>query len=54
MYERIQSKVISAIRYDESSDFSTTYLGRIDITRASRIKAEQKFPVSEKGYTVGK
>ena len=31
-----------------------TYLGRIDITRASKIKAEEKFPVKEQGYTVGK
>ena len=31
-----------------------TYLGRIDITRASKIKAEEKFPISEKGYKIGK
>ena len=33
---------------------STTYLSRIDITRASKIKAEEKFPVSEQGCTIGK
>ena len=32
----------------------TTYLGRIDMTRASKIKVEERFPISEQGYTVGK
>ena len=26
------------------------YLGMIDMTRASRIKGEEKFPMSEQGY----
>ena len=54
MYEGIQSEVISATRFDEHSDLSTMYLGRIDITRASKIKAEEKFPISEQGYMIGK
>ena len=33
---------------------STTHLGRIDMTRASKIKVEEKFPISEQGYTVEK
>ena len=33
---------------------SMTYLGRIDMTMASKIKAEEKFPISEQGYMVGK
>ena len=45
MYEGIQSEVINTTRFDKSSDLSTTYPGRIDITRASEIKAEQKFPI---------
>ena len=54
MYKGIQLEVINTTRFDESSDLSMTYLGRIDITRASKIKAEQKFPISEQGYMVGK
>ena len=49
MYEGIQSEVISTTRFDENSDSSTAYSGRIDITRTSTIKAEEKFPISEKG-----
>ena len=35
-------------------DLSTTYLGRIDMTRDMIIKAEEKFPISRQGYTNGK
>ena len=41
-------------RFDENSDLSTTYLGRVDITRSGKIKVEERFPRSEQGYTVGK
>ena len=54
MYKGIQSEVISTTRFSENSDVSTTHLGRIDISRASKIKAEEKFPISEQGYTIGK
>ena len=43
MYERIQSEVIGTTRFDENSDLSTTYLGKIDTTRASKIKVEETF-----------
>ena len=47
-------KVISTTRFDESSDLSTTYLGRIDKTKASKIKAEERFSISEQGYKIEK
>ena len=47
MYEGIQSKVISTTRIDGNADLSITYLGRIDVTRAGKIKAEEIFPLSE-------
>ena len=39
--------MLSIPMFDENSDLSTTYLGRIDMTRASKIKAEEKFPISK-------
>ena len=54
MYEGIQSEVISTTRFDENSDLNTTYLGRIDITRASTVKTEEKIPILEQGYMIGK
>ena len=54
MYEGIQSEVISTSRFDENTDLSSTYLGKTDMNRAGKIKAEERFPISEQGYTVGK
>ena len=54
MYEGIQTEVISTTRFDENSDLSTKYLGRITITRASKIKMEERFPISEQGFMIGK
>ena len=53
MYEGIQSEIMSTTRFDENSDLSTTYLGRVGMTRVSKITAEETFPISEQGYTVG-
>ena len=53
-YGGIQSEVISTTRFDEISDLSKTHLGRIDITRTSKIKTEEKFHVSEHGSIIGK
>ena len=30
------------------------YVGRIDMIRSDKIKAEERFPISEQGYTVRK
>ena len=54
MYKGILSEVISTTRFDENSDLSTAYLHRIDTTRVSKITAEEKCPISEQGYTIGK
>ena len=39
--------MISTTRFIENSDLSMIYLGRTDIIRSSKIKAEEKFPISE-------
>ena len=53
-YEGVQSEISQATRFDESSDLSTTYLGRTNQTRKSVIRAEESFPISGQGYVVGK
>ena len=50
----MQSEILSTTRFDENSDLSTTYLGRLDMIKDSEIKAEESFPISEQGYTMGK
>ena len=54
MYEGVQSEFIRTTRFDKNLYLSTTYLGRVDITIASKIKAEERFPISGQGCTVGK
>ena len=54
IYNGLQSEILSTNRFHENSDLSTTYLGRVDMTRVSKIKVEETFPISEQWYTVGK
>ena len=54
VYEGIQSDIVNTTRFDENSGLGTTYLGRSDKTRNDKLKAEESFPISEHGYTLGK
>ena len=54
VYEGIQSEVVDTTRFDENSDLSTTYLGRLDRAKSDKFKAEASFPISEQVYTLGK
>ena len=53
-YEGIKSEILNTIRFDENSDLSTTYLGKINTTQNKNLAIEEKFPITEQGYTVGK
>ena len=53
-YVGIYTEISQATRFDESTDLSTTYLGRIEMTRDMTIKVEEKFPISGQEYTSGK
>ena len=39
MHEGVQSKVLHTTRFDEGSDLNTTYSGKTDITRKTKIQA---------------
>ena len=54
IYEGIHSEVVSSNRFDENCDISTTYLGRAGKESQSKLKAEESFPISEHGYTLGR
>ena len=55
MYEGIQSDIVSSCKFDENSDISTTYLGKIGPEEGQdNSKAEESFPISESGYTLGR
>ena len=50
VYEGIQSDIVSSSRFDENSDISMTYLGKIGQEESqNKLKAEESFPISENG-----
>ena len=53
IYEGIHSEIVSSNRFDENSDLSTTYLGRVD-NKDQQLKGEESFPISDHGYTSGR
>ena len=53
MYERVYAEIISTDKFDEDTDISTTYLGQVDMTRNTEVKAEENFPMTARGYTRG-
>ena len=53
-YEGVTSGIVDTTRFDESSDLSTTYLGKVDMTHDKDFIVEERFPISKLGYTVGK
>ena len=54
IYEGIHSEIVNSNRFDENSDLSTTYLGRVDKENQHKLKTEESFPISEHGYTSGR
>ena len=55
VYEGIQSDIVRSSRFDENSDISMTYLGKIGQEESqNKLKAEESFPISENGYTLGR
>ena len=55
IYEGIHSEIISSNRFNENSDVSTTYLGKIENRQnQDKLKAEESFPISKSGYTLGR
>ena len=53
-YDGVQAEILQVTSFDESTDLSTMYLGKTNVTREYVIKAEEKLPVSGQGYTNGK
>ena len=55
VYEGIRSDIVSSSRFDENSDISMTYLGKMGWEESqNKLKAEESFPLSENGYTLGR
>ena len=53
MYEEVHADMVYSNRFDENLDLSTTYLGRTNMTRETKVNAEGKFPIFGQGFTMG-
>ena len=54
VYEDVFAEVVTTNRFDENVDLSTTYLGKTGMKREDIMKAKGSFPISEKGFVMGK
>ena len=54
VYEDVYAEMVSASKFGKNSDLSTTYLGQTKMTRNTKIKAEERFPITGQGFASGK
>ena len=54
VYEDIYAEMVYASKFDKNSDLSMTYVGQADMTKSTRIKAEERFPITGQGFASGK
>ena len=50
-YEGFKSEIVDTTRFDENSNLSMTYLGKLNVTH-DNLMVEETFPISKLGYTV--
>ena len=46
--------MVVANKFNENSDLSMTYLGQTEMMRDTKIKAEERFPITGQGFASGK
>ena len=54
VYEDIYAEMIYASKFDENANLSMTYLGQHNMTRNTKVKAEERFPITGQGFALGK
>ena len=54
VYEGVYADILHANQFNENSDLNTTYLGQTKMTRDTKVKAEERFPITSQGFTSGK
>ena len=53
VYEGVYAEIVSTNGFDENSDLSTAYLGQVNLSRDTEVRAEERFPITGRGYTRG-
>ena len=54
IYEGVYVEMVYANKFNENSDLSTMYLGQTKMTRDTKVKAEEQFPITGQGFASGK
>ena len=54
VYECVYAEMVYANKFNENSDLSMMYLGQTKMTRDTRIKAEERLPITGQGFASGK
>ena len=49
-YEDVYAEMVYANKFNENSDLSMTYLGQIEVMMDTKIKAEERFPITGQGF----
>ena len=53
VYEDVYAEMVYANKFNENSDLSMTYLGQTKMMRDTKIKAEERFPITGQGFAFG-
>ena len=53
-YEDVYAEMVYANKLNENPDLSMMYLGQTKMMRDTKIKAEERFPISGQGFASGK
>ena len=53
VYKGVYAEIVSTTCFDEDTDLSTTYLGQVNMSRDTEVRAEERFPITARGYTRG-
>ena len=53
LYDGVHAEVINTNRFDEDMDLSTTYLGQVNMSRKTEVRAEESFAMNAAGHTRG-
>ena len=54
VYEGVYAEMVYANKFNEISNLSMTYLGQIKMMRDTKVKAEERFPITFQGFASGK
>ena len=54
MYEDVYTEMVYANKFNEHSDLSMTYLGQTKMMRDTKIKVEERLPITGQGFASGK